>query len=398
VTPDALASITPWRPAGGADGEDLTNLLAPDPNGKVIFLPDGLYGHEAYRAHKQVLKPAKAAEENDAALFDVLAEGLLTSTLAARSNQVNVFHLTLHPGEFDPQALDQFLKETVDPLVANGQVRWATFSDMASAYQAWEKNGGPISSSVRTTAQTGSATPTSGLVLPGSSAWESLEPDEQDVTYYTTPDGLALKMDIYSPVDRASPGPAILYIHGGAWVSGDKQSGTAGRYLAEFVESGYLLAAVNYRLAPQYPFPAQIEDVKCAIRFLRAQAERYQIDLERIGVIGASAGGQLAALLGTSDDQSGWDVGENLAQSSRVQAVVDLFGPTDLTNLFQQDQGRLARSLFGPSGASGSILATASPLTYVSADDPPFLFIHGEEDDLVPFSQSQVLFDNLKAF
>jgi acetyl esterase/lipase len=152
---------------------------------------------------------------------------------------------------------------------------------------------------------------------------------------------------------------------------------------------------VDYRLAPQYQFPAQIEDVKCAVRYLKENATRYNLDPNRFGVIGESAGGHLVSLLGLTDERVGWDVGQYLDQSSRVQAVVDLFGPSDLT---APEYTRARAGTFTPVfGRAPEALMKASPVTYIAPNAPPFLIIQGDQDRLVPASQSQELADRLKA-
>ncbi len=221
---------------------------------------------------------------------------------------------------------------------------------------------------------------------------------EQDVTY-CTPDGVPLKMDIYYPETDTGPWPVAMYVHGGGWVSGDKADGAGIRDIPALRQAGFLVVAVNYRLAPEHKFPAQIEDVKCAVRYLRAHAARYHLDPQRIAVWGGSAGGHLVALLGTADESAGWDVGEYLDQSSRVQAVVDMFGPTDLAaeDFFSMRREHKAQVLFGIPDLSNPAVQQASPIHHVSADDPPFLIIHGAQDDLVPLSQSQAFYKALQA-
>lgn len=229
---------------------------------------------------------------------------------------------------------------------------------------------------------------------------------DTDVTYCTV-GGVDLKMDVYYPKAGAGgpqragatpgqPAPVVMHVHGGGWTGGTKSNGDVAAEIALLVNQGYLVASIDYRLAPQYLFPAQIEDVKCAVRSLRANAAKYNLDPNRFGVIGESAGGHLVALLGTSDASAGWDVGQYPEQSSRVQAVVDFFGPADL--LAPEYRNRAAvgsfTRVFG--GAPGAF-AKASPVTYISTDDPPFLIVHGDQDTLVPLSQSQELTDRLTA-
>ena len=220
----------------------------------------------------------------------------------------------------------------------------------------------------------------------------SLTPTQADVTYCVM-EGVELKMDLYYPSSADGPLPVTVYVHGGGWTKGDKRDGAGALEIPALQEAGFLVAAVNYRLAPQYRFPAMIEDIKCAIRSLRAHAGEYNLDPNRIGAWGGSAGGHLVSLLGTTDASAGFDVGEYLDYSSRVQAVVSMFGPSDLTVAFEGNPTTKANDvIFGDYDP-----ALASPITYVSADDPPFLFLHGEKDSLVPIEQSQRLMAALQA-
>lgn len=703
----SLLGVNPWRPAGGPSETDLSKFATHDPNGKIVFLPEGAYDPEKFARKREII-----AQGGDQAWFDVLREALERSLASARADRVNLFHFTVHPGEFrgDPTrpfgVIEDFLTNTVDPLVQAGKIRWATFSQMADEFIAWEKAhpgvdprgsaalpprpdqsdpagyitfainvhdfrhiaesaetllkligifekynvkgdfyltgpmadlyaqqrpdliqkltesgmtisyhqrpphplyvgfdgrlrslsddalksllrdyetykldlatgelvrdhpGGytyvaqlmgrkPVVAAVPNddprvkriawqlykelgaqmtviyhesgtklenpfewvegllvrpsdfsvtrwkterisheqfwwnmldTPHAADYNPTSYLkrrlsewrgprppfitVLihednffrRGGTSWESIyygpnrqplappynlnapdpsqprspqsqeliwkayeelvayaaanlsvvtseeivamaqgtlqtqpvRPTEPDVTYCVM-DGVELKMDIYRPQTSATPTPALLYVHGGGWTGGDKRSGAGSQDIAELLARGYLIAAVNYRLAPRYKFPAMIEDVKCAVRFLRANAERLSINPEKIGAWGGSAGGHLVALLGTADESAGWDVGPYLEHSSRVQAVVDMFGPTDLTVLFEGSNARLMEQVFGTSDRNSEVLQRASPVNWVSSDDPPFLILHGERDPLVPVSQSQIFYEKLQA-
>lgn len=210
-----------------------------------------------------------------------------------------------------------------------------------------------------------------------------------DVTYCNM-DGQDLLLDMYFP-NEGGPWPVVVQIHGGAWMRGDKSEaiGLGAALNAE----GYVVAAVNYRLYPFARFPAYIEDVKCAIRFLRAHDTEYNLDADHIAAMGASAGGHLAALLGTSGGASNFDVGEHLDQSSRVQAVIDQSGPSDLSLDFQNsDIAGLMIIAFG-----AKQIAAASPVTHVSADDPPFLIIHGDKDPVIEVQHAYLLNDALEA-
>lgn len=204
---------------------------------------------------------------------------------------------------------------------------------------------------------------------------------ERDVTYAVM-GGRELKMDVYYPKSRG-PWRGLIFIHGGGWSEGDKAP-------LAVVPSGYLVVSINYRLYPEARFPAMIEDVKCAIRFLRAHAAAYNLDPTRIGLIGHSAGGHLAALAGLVGPDAGWDVGPYLDQSSTVQAVIELSGPTDLTRHFADDVNQLKANVFGPDR-----LISSSPVTCVRRDAPPFLIVHGDADVVVPVEQAHLLHADL---
>jgi acetyl esterase/lipase len=209
-----------------------------------------------------------------------------------------------------------------------------------------------------------------------------------DVTYCTAGD-LPQKMDVYFP-GGGGPWPALIYVHGGGWMRGDKSE--AFTFAFRMTAQGYLVASIDYRLYPAGRYPAMIEDVKCAVRSLRAHAGEYNLDPNRIGAIGVSAGGHLVSLLGTSDQTAGLDVGEYLDQSSRVQAVVALAPVIDLTRSFPNADLELMRQV----GFGEDNIVQASPITHVTADDPPFLLIHGERDELVPVEQSQLMYERLR--
>ncbi|HJS19385.1 MAG TPA: alpha/beta hydrolase [Anaerolineales bacterium] len=201
----------------------------------------------------------------------------------------------------------------------------------------------------------------------------------------------AQTMDIYFPAS-GGPWPAVVYVHGGGWMHGDKSE--AAMFAMGMSSLGYLVVSINYRLSPAATFPAMIEDVKCAIRALRAQAADYNLDPNRIAAMGASAGGHLVSLLGTTEAGSGWDVGEHLDQSSRVQAVISLAGLMDMSQPFPNAEGNDIETM-NRIGFNESNKMEASPITHVTADDPPFLLIHGERDELVPYEQSQLMYERL---
>jgi acetyl esterase/lipase len=216
----------------------------------------------------------------------------------------------------------------------------------------------------------------------------------RDVTYCTFND-TEVKMDIYIPITIGSrPSPALVYVHGGAWIFGDKKIDAGEPDIPEFLSRGYVVATVNYRLAPEYKFPTQIEDVKCAVRYLRANAEKYNIDPNSIGAWGDSAGGHLVSLLALTNRSAGFDVGEYLEYSSSIQAVVDYFGPTNLTNPnFYNIYSIALDDIFG----SYDNMINASPVKYVTKDSPPFLIVQGDRDMIVFQSQSKELYNKLIA-
>ncbi|QDV36763.1 alpha/beta hydrolase [Tautonia plasticadhaerens] len=226
----------------------------------------------------------------------------------------------------------------------------------------------------------------------------------RDVEYGTGGERPLLLHVILPSESPGRPMPAVVWIHGGAWRGGSRDGGI--RRLMPLVRRGYVGASIEYRLSGEATFPAQIEDCKAAIRFLRSHAAEYGIDARRIGVWGDSAGGHLAALLGTSggvEDLAGR--GGSPGESDRVQAVCDFFGPTDLLLMNEQgsrmdhDAADSPESLLigGPIQALPGLAARANPITYVSPDDPPFLLVHGDRDELVPLGQSELLRDALRA-
>lgn len=526
-----VIGIHPYKPLDGPG--NLDEFIIHDPKGNVVYLPEGLYDPEIFKNKSKM---------SDEEWFNNLKDFLFNSISVKSDKFVNVFHITIHPGEFSLKLVEDFIKNVVDPLVKDGKIRWATFSEMYSEYLKWEENynknkyvqessfnidnlpeetlnkielfigkyfgffnkekflldNPPLLIKGRTFVPVRFITE----VLGGKVSWfpdemkviiniETLKEDtkitffinsnyyyvndkkftldmppiivsgrtyiplrvfvealnfkinwfsqekkieiisinlnsdydgdfltiKEEYKYMFNPikkdtdgnglidyveanlgkeiknivykeiDGVQLKLDIYYPNFANSLLPSIVYVHGGAFIGGSKENIKHFPEFYLFRNFGFLVISINYRLSPEYKFPAHIEDTKSAIRFLRKESEKYGIDVENIGAFGTSAGGHLVSLLGTSDFESGFDVGENLEYSSRVNFVIDYFGPTDLTKM--PDKYRLI-NVFG--SIDDENLLKFSPISYVSYDDPPFLIIHGEKDDAVPIEQSEILY------
>ena len=227
-------------------------------------------------------------------------------------------------------------------------------------------------------------------------------------------ENVAMKMDVLKPLTKEKL-PAIVFVTGGGFINANKDSGMQERMA--LAEAGYVVASVEYRVAPTVKFPAPVEDVKSAIRYLKANAAKFNLDPERIGVMGESAGGYLTAMVGTTNGSRQFDKGENLEQNSDIKAAVDLYGLSDLTQVgadFSAEVQQKHKSagatealwvngspVFG--GEDGGILAdpaaaaAANPLRYISAKTAPFLLMHGSADTVVSPSQTDILHQALLA-
>lgn len=214
-----------------------------------------------------------------------------------------------------------------------------------------------------------------------------------DITYTKAGDQ-ELKLDLAEPAGGDGPFPAVVCIHGGGWKAGNKRDYRP--LLNELARRGYVAISVQYRFAPKEIFPAQVHDVKAAVRWLRSNAKEHKVDVDHIGATGASAGGHLALMLGVTAPEDGLegDVGGD-APSSRVQAVVNYFGPTDMlaNDLPEVSQGILKEFFGGSVAEKPEIAKQASPITFVTKDDPPTLTFQGTKDPLVPHTQAFELAD-----
>jgi acetyl esterase/lipase len=208
-----------------------------------------------------------------------------------------------------------------------------------------------------------------------------------------------------------APYPLVVIIHGGGWTTGDKRGELASGAIPGFLDLGYAVASINYRLAGEAVFPAQLLDVKAAIRHLRANARAFDVDPDRFAAVGESAGAHLAALLGTTPDVAAFDdlaLG-NGGVSSAVQAVVDFYGPANLTTADAQrtlnpgcptePDPNIALLLGAPPAASPELATAASPVSYLHRSQrlPPFFIAHGDADCVVPYQQSVELHDAIEA-
>lgn len=216
---------------------------------------------------------------------------------------------------------------------------------------------------------------------------------------YANPDGQHLQLDMASPKTGTGPFPAIICIHGGGFRAGTRQGYDS--LCIKLAERGYVSVTVSYRLAPKYPFPAAVHDVKAAVRWLRANAGKYRIDPDRIGVMGGSAGGHLAQFLSVTAHvpELEGDVGTT-GQSSKVACVVNYYGPSDFTRSYGKSVDAaevLPLFLGGNLQEARHRHIVASPLYWVTPQAAPTLCIHGTEDKYVAYEQATWLIDRLKA-
>lgn len=222
----------------------------------------------------------------------------------------------------------------------------------------------------------------------------------RDVSYVTNGDP-AQRLDLYLPKEKRGT-PLMILIHGGAYMVGDKAGSDAGLWLNE----GYAVASLNYRMLPKTGFPGQVEDCKAAVRWLRKHASEYGYDTRRVGAFGESAGGYFVAMLAATSETKQFDVGENLGTSSAIQVAIDWFGVSDLS---QMDAQRLPNGMtHGQASSPGSMFLgkaiaeapeearRASPVHFLSKSTCPIYLAHGDADVVVPYGQSKELYEALK--
>jgi acetyl esterase/lipase len=218
-----------------------------------------------------------------------------------------------------------------------------------------------------------------------------------DVTYSVIPGYRPLVIDLYlPPKGKAAPKPLILYIHGGGWVGGNmRQSAVIADFpalLASLAAEGFVVASLEYRLSGEAPFPAQVQDARAAIRFLKANAAKYGIDPARVALFGGSAGGHLTALMALSCGDTSLDVKPEAADSECVQGAVTWYGVFDFAKMLARpgDHGPENRLLGCGTACTPEQIRRVSPVAYIDAKDPPFLLIHGEADKVVAVEQSRL--------
>jgi acetyl esterase/lipase len=243
----------------------------------------------------------------------------------------------------------------------------------------------------------------------GSSTFASVAPTYKDLAYASV--SPAQMLDLYIPTTGSGPFPVVIMVHGGGFMFGDKADGGGLTGVDQLLEAGYAVASINYRLSGEATYPAQINDAKAAVRFLRANAAEYNLNPDKFGAWGASAGGNLVSLLGTTcgvAELEGAELG-NADQSSCVQAVVDWFGPIDFLKMQEQFAGTSCSSNTNDASSPESKLvgaaiqtvpdkvALTNPMNYISADDAPFFIENGTADCNIPPVQNKNLSDALSA-
>ena len=206
----------------------------------------------------------------------------------------------------------------------------------------------------------------------------------------------SLQLDLYAPDKISKPVPGLIFIHGGGWTGGSRD--VYKPYSVSYAKKGYVAATISYRFSGEATFPAAVEDAKCAVRWLRANAAQYHVDPNKIAVLGGSAGGHLSLMVGYAPDVPELEGnGGNPKVSSRVQAVVDFYGPYDLTTDFARKAGVVKKFLGNKTYEEApELYKRASPMTYLTKNGPPTLILHGTIDDVVPIEQSDRLAARLK--
>ena len=216
---------------------------------------------------------------------------------------------------------------------------------------------------------------------------------EEDIIYKETAQRLLL-LDIYKSHSLTKPAPVIIFIHGGSWAKGDKKDYLP--YCLPFAQKGFVTVSLSYRFSHEAIFPAALEDVNCAIRWLKEHSKEYGIDSSKVALVGGSAGGHLAMMAAYTTDDRQFSSNCKHNSSSQVQAIVNLYGPTDLTTDYAVTQEATQYLMGVTYDENPNIYVNASPITHISAGDPPTLTLHGSIDKIVPIYQGDILDKTLK--
>ena len=280
----------------------------------------------------------------------------------------------------------RFPKSLFQLIDVDGDGRISQAEDDQYRSRRRNRNGTPRSERVESRAGRSAATIRDSRLPKGTTI-------DRDLVYTKIGDR-ELRLDLFRP-DVSSATPLVVWVHGGGWKTGSKNGTPA----LPLLDRGIAVASVEYRLSGEARFPAAVEDCKAAVSFLRLNAKKYNLDPARFGAWGSSAGGHLVAMLGTIGEEDFNTHPVTKEASSRVQAVCNWFGPSDFLRMndfpgkIDHDAPGSPESLFigGPIQKNRDKVARANPMTYVSSDDPPFLHLHGESDQLVPFNQSELL-------
>ncbi len=317
----------------------------------------------------------------------------------------SIFAQTASRPDFDRWDRDGNQQLSIEELPENARGNFQRVDQNSDGFISREEHERFVGRS-RTSAKTPAATAENSQPLPDAPRVPDGIRAERDIAYADS-DHVRQQLDLYLPVQPQSDRlPLVVFIHGGGWKNGDKSGGA--RQVFPYVTTGeFAGASIGYRLSGDATWPVQIHDCKAAIRWLRANADRYGIDPDRIGVMGSSAGGHLVAMLGVSGDVPALegDLGSFDDADSRVTCVVDLYGPSDLLSMSKfpsqidhdSPESPESKLIGGAIQEHADRTREASPLTHVSADDAPFLIIHGTDDPAVPYNQSEQLDAALRA-
>jgi acetyl esterase/lipase len=264
-------------------------------------------------------------------------------------------------------------------------------AEVIAAPPAFDSPAAPPGYASREAAMAAIATGQLKLIEPSDDVPETVL-EHRDLEYCQV-DGHFLKLDLAVPKQPLGKVPGLIFVHGGAWSGGERS--VYRYYITRFAEHGYAAATISYRLSGEATFPAAIHECKCAVRWMKSNADRYGIDADRIAIVGGSAGGHLALMVAYSDDPALEGNGGYPGISSRVAAVVNFYGPVDLTTNAAREAGAVCKFLGGTFEERKSDYELASPWLHLDANDPPTLIFHGSLDQVVSVDQADRLASRL---